>query len=188
MPGNFHVPRLCHHETFWIFKLSWLGDRVFEDAWNSAEWRDYVPDRQKRRLNQHQMAPIDTPTWSVIFSLLSFLGPLLNLASFEPETANHWLFEKKKKDVVTWVISSFNRWTIANALCLHYWFSVIPFVWNSSVLPTVECRTTSPMGNRWQALLNPSPPPFPFQLSPSLWNFYPFFCLPLFLILLVKEK
>lgn len=30
------------------------------------------------------------------------------------------------------------------------------------------------MGNRWQALLNPSPPPFPFQLSPSLSNFYPF--------------
>lgn len=47
---------------------------------------------KKRRLNQHQMAPIDTPTWSVIFSLLAFLGPLLNLASFEPETANHLLF------------------------------------------------------------------------------------------------
>lgn len=76
---------------------------------------------------------------------------------------------------MTWVISPFNRWTIANVLCLHYWFSMIPFVWNTSVLLTVECRTTSPMGNRWQAQLNPSPPPFPFQLSPSLWNFYPFF-------------
>lgn len=155
----------------------------------SGGGEDYVPDRQKKEscLNQHQMAPIDTPTWNVIFSLLFFSRSTfkpcqLRTRNSQPLAFAIFFF------LVNWVISSFNRWTIANALCHPYWFSVIPFVWNTSVLLTVECRTTSPMGNRWQAQLNPSPPPF---LPPALAfssQRLSLFCLPLFLILLVWKN